>query len=186
VDAANRLRFDDLTQANHFELFGLAPGFDIDLANLEAQWKSRVAQVHPDRYANAGPAEKRVAMQWSARLNEAYRILRDPLQRAKYLCEQAGQDVGEGAGHNMDMAFLGQQMAWREALEDIESAKDAKALATLTNEILADREQRIGQMATLLEQQEWPDAVKRLHEWMFIEKFLQEIQTVKRALTPTE
>lgn len=184
--AANRLRFDDLTQANHFELFGMAPSFEIDLVTLEAQWKSRVAQVHPDRYASAGPAEKRVAMQWSARLNEAYRILRDPLQRAKYLCEQAGQETGEGAGHSMDMAFLGQQMTWREELDDIQAANNTTALAALTSDIVADRQQRIDQIAALIKQMQWPEAVKRLHEWMFIEKFLQEIQLVKRALTSTE
>jgi len=186
VGAANRLRFDDLTRDNHFELFGLAPGFNIDLTTLEEQWKIRAAQVHPDRFASAGPAEKRVAMQWSARLNEAYRVLREPLQRAQYLCEQAGQSVGEDSGHAVDMDFLEQQMAWREQLEAVESSRDSKALATFTEEVLADRERRIAQIATLFEQKEWSDAVGRLHEWMFIEKFLQEIQTVKRALASTE
>jgi molecular chaperone HscB len=186
VGAANRLRFDDLTQDNHFELFGLVPGFDIDLTVLEAQWKARVAQVHPDRFASAGPAEKRVAMQWSARLNGAYRILRDPLQRAQYLCELAGQAVGEGSGHAVDMAFLEQQMAWREHLETLESSRDTQALPAFTDEILADRQRRIDQISTLFEKKQWSDAVGRLHEWMFIEKFLQEIQTVKRALASTE
>ncbi len=186
MGAANRLRFDDLTQDNHFELFGLAPGFDIDLKTLEAQWKIRAAQVHPDRYASAGPAEKRVAMQWSARLNEAYRVLRDPLQRAKYLCEQAGQLVGEGSGHAVDIAFLEQQMAWREQLEAVESSRNLQALSAFTEQVLADRQGRIDQISALFEQKKWSDAVERLHEWMFIEKFLQEIQTVKRALASTE
>ena len=160
--------------------------FELDPAVLDAQWKARAAQVHPDRFASASAPEKRVAMQWSTRLNEAYRVLRDPLQRARYLCELAGQDVSEGASRTMNVTFLGQQMAWREQLEALEADKDASGLLELSNQVMADKGQRQAQMARLIEQQQWPEAVKCLHEWMFVEKFLQEIQMVKRAQAATE
>lgn len=78
---------------DHFGLFGLPARFDLDPQALESAWRTVAAQVHPDRYATASPAERRVAMQWAARANEAYRLLRDPLLRARYLCEQAGVDL---------------------------------------------------------------------------------------------
>ncbi len=184
--AANHLRFDDLTQANFFELFGLAPSFSIDASSLDAQWKARAAQVHPDRFVNASAPEKRVAMQWSTQLNEAYRVLRDPLQRAKYLCELAGQDVTESASRTLGMAFLSQQMEWREALENLEAAHDGAGLDALLTQVQADRTHCQTQTSQLIEQRDWVQAVKCLNEWMFIEKFLKEVQAVKRAQAATE
>ena len=163
-------------------MFGLSRGFEVDPQDLETRWKARAAAVHPDRFANASDAEKRVAMQWSARVNEAYRVLRDPLKRAQYLCELAGFPTENQVGVGMDMAFLGQQMQWRETLETLEDQSDSAALAELQQEILADRDTRVAQTAKLIEQGQWASVVQRLHEWMFIEKFLQELTTAQRKI----
>lgn len=125
-------------------------------------------------------------MQWSTQLNEAYRVLRDPLQRAKYLCELAGQDVTESASRTLGMAFLSQQMEWRESLENLEAAQDEVGLAALLTQVEGDRARCQTQTSRLIEQQHWPDALKSLNEWMFIEKFVKEVQVVKRAQAATE
>jgi molecular chaperone HscB len=44
-------------------------------------------RVHPDKFVSATDAEKRVAMQWATRANEAYQTLKNPQQRAQYMCE---------------------------------------------------------------------------------------------------
>ena len=49
--------------------------------------------MHPDRFAHAGDAERRASLQWTTRVNEAYRTLKDPVQRAKHLLELHGVDV---------------------------------------------------------------------------------------------
>ena len=118
---------------DHFSLFGLPARFDLDAQALETAWRTVAAQVHPDRFATASPAERRVAMQWAARANEAYRLLRDPLLRARYLCEQAGVDLQTESNTSMDTAFLMQQMTWREMLDD--ARDDADALAALQAEL---------------------------------------------------
>lgn len=184
--AANRSRSSGLNQADHFELLGLARGFEVNPQDLEARWKERAAAVHPDRFANSSDAEKRVAMQWSAAINEAYRVLRDPLRRAQYLCELAGHSTENQPNVGMDTAFLVQQMQWREALEDIRGAADQAALSRLAADIQADRQQREEQTGELIAQQNWEEVVKRLHEWMFVEKFLQEITSAQRTLRATE
>ena len=154
--------------------------------DLEQRWKSRVAAVHPDRFAGASDAEKRVAMQWSASINEAYRVLRDPLKRAQYLCDLAGFQTKNLPGASMDMAFLVQQMQWREELERIRDSQDAKALTVLANQIEADRDNLQSNTATLIGAQQWDEVVKRLQEWMFVEKLLQEIKSVERAFHTTQ
>ena len=184
--AANRSRFSSLNQADYFELFDLARGFDIDAGDLDARWKARAAAVHPDRFVGVSEAQKRVAMQWSAQINEAYRVLRDPLRRAQYLCELAGHPVADQPNVGMDLAFLGQQMQWREELEDVRASADLDSLAVLKTAIEVDRQTRQTLTANLIAQGQWPDVLESLREWMFVEKFMQEIKSTERALNTTE
>lgn len=118
------LRIDD----DDFALLGLQRRFAQPTGEIDARWKALQAQVHPDRFAHEGPAAQRVAMQWSVRVNEAHRRLRDPLQRASRLCELAGADPTAPGTTAMPPQFLQQQMAWREALEEAASPAEARAL----------------------------------------------------------
>jgi len=101
---------------NHFDLFQLPARFDLDMGALDAAYRDVQGRVHPDRFVNAGNAEKRVAMQWATRANEAYQTLKNPQKRAQYLCELNGVDLQTDSNTAMPMAFLMQQMEWREAL----------------------------------------------------------------------
>ena len=67
---------------NHFELFHLPPQFALDMHALDAAYREVQNRVHPDKFINASGAEKRVAMQWATRANEAYQTLKNPLKRA--------------------------------------------------------------------------------------------------------
>ena len=159
---------------DHFSLFGLPSRFDLDAQALESAWRTVAAQVHPDRFATASPAERRVAMQWAARANEAYRQLRDPLLRALYLCEQAGVDLQTESNTSMDTAFLMQQMTWREMMDD--ARDDAGVLATLRTELEEARQQMRAALTRLLdEQRDYAAAGLKVREWMFVEKLAQEL-----------
>ena len=74
---------------SHFDLFHLPAQFALDASALDHAYRTVQAQVHPDRFAAAGDAQKRIAMQWATRTNEAYQTLRDPLKRATYLLRSA-------------------------------------------------------------------------------------------------
>uniref|UniRef100_UPI0032B262A3 Fe-S protein assembly co-chaperone HscB n=1 Tax=uncultured Aquincola sp. TaxID=886556 RepID=UPI0032B262A3 len=101
-----------------FTLFGLPQRYALDRADLDQRWRELQAKVHPDRFAAEGGAAQRVAMQWSVRVNEAYGRLKNPLQRAAYLCELRGAPINAENNTAMPAAFLMQQMEWREALDD--------------------------------------------------------------------
>ena len=73
-------------QSSDFELFDLAPCFAQDGAAVDARWKELQREVHPDKFSTEGASAQRVAMQWSVRINEAYRRLKDPLKRAQPIC----------------------------------------------------------------------------------------------------
>ena len=163
-----------MAEDDHFSLFGLPSRFDLDAQALESAWRTVAAQVHPDRFATASPAERRVAMQWAARANEAYRQLRDPLLRARYLCEQAGVDLQTESNTSMDTAFLMQQMTWREMMDD--ARNDAGVLAELRTELEDARQQMRAALTRLLdEQRDYAAAGLKVREWMFVEKLAQEL-----------
>src|SRR5688500_2303315 len=121
---------------SQFDLFGLAPAFALESERLERSYRQIQAQVHPDRFAHAGDAERRASLQWTTRVNEAYRTLKDPVQRAKHLLELRGVDVAFETNTAMPPDFLMQQMELREALEE---AKDAPRLDALRTELRRSR-----------------------------------------------
>ena len=119
-------------QSSDFELFDLPERFALDRSVLDGRWKDLQRQVHPDRVAADGAAAQRIAMQWSVRINEAYQRLKDPLRRAAYLCERRGAPIRAHDNTSMPTAFLMQQMAWRERLDD---ATDIRTLEDLADEV---------------------------------------------------
>ncbi len=102
---------------NHFQLFGLPTRFGIDAAALEARYHELQREVHPDRFAAAPEAERRVSMQLATRVNEAYQTLKSPLRRAVYILQLRGVDPKFETNTAMPAEFLMEQMSWRERIE---------------------------------------------------------------------
>lgn len=165
-----------VAQDDHFSLFGLPAQFALNAEALTLSWRDVAARVHPDRFATASAPERRVAMQWSARANEAYRVLRDPMSRARYMCEQAGVDLQTETNTAMSPGFLGQQMMWREMLDDARDSNDAPAFEALHVELETARETLQGQLADLIDnQRDYARAGELVREWMFVEKMAQSL-----------
>jgi molecular chaperone HscB len=158
-----------------FELFAVPATFAQDRATLDARWKELQREAHPDRFAAQGAAAQRVAMQWSVRINEAYQRLKNPIQRATYLCELNGAPIN--AEHNTAMPpdFLMQQMAWREELDE---AKEHAALEKLRDEVEAARARALSSLDRLIDEQgDYPAAARQVRGLMFIERFAEDIET---------
>lgn len=161
-------------QSDDFELFDLPRRFAQDREAIDARWKALQREAHPDRFAAQGEAARRLAMQWSVRINEARQRLSDPLRRATYLCELAGVPVRAEDNTAMPADFLMQQMEWREALDD---ADDAGALQSLAGEVEQARRDALQQVTTAIdEQQDMPAAAALVRRMMFIQKFAQEVR----------
>jgi len=173
------------TTDDHFSLFGLPACYSQDAAQLERIWKTLAARVHPDRYATASPSEQRVAMQWAARVNDAWRVLRAPLLRARYLCERAGVDVEVETHTAMTPEFLMQQIVWRERLDEVR--EDAAGLAELAGELKAAQAQMDADVRRLLDDDADPKtAASRVREWMFLDKLAGEVAATAAALAETQ
>lgn len=167
---------------NHFDLFQLPQRFAIDLNALDGAYHNVQNQVHPDKFARASDAEKRVAMQWATRANEAYRTLKSPFKRAAYLCELNGVDLQVESNTAMPVEFLMQQMEWREALDDARAQKDRAALDELDTAIRAARKTEIAQIAQVLDTNDFTQAAGLVRQLMFLEKFADEVSHTLDAL----
>ena len=110
--------------SNHFELFGVPVGFDIDTSQLAEKYRELQRVLHPDRFANATDRERRLSVQQAARVNEAYQTLRSPLRRARYLLELRGVEFDDERQTHLDPEFLMAQMELREALATVRGEAD--------------------------------------------------------------
>jgi len=161
-------------QSSDFELFGLPERFAQDRAAIDARWKELQREAHPDRFAAQGQAAQRVAMQWSARINEAYQRLKDPQKRAAYLCELRGAPINAENNTAMPAAFLVEQMEWREALDDAKSEPAVDALDEQLGRARKEALERIGRL--LDEEHDAPAAAQQVRALMFIERFGEDVQ----------
>jgi molecular chaperone HscB len=166
---------------NHFDLFHLPQRFAINSAALDKAYHEVQNRVHPDKFVHAGDAEKRVAMQWATRANEAYQTLRNPFKRAAYLCELNGIDLQIESNTAMPSAFLLQQMEWREALDEVKATKNLDGLEKLEAELLEARAREIDRIGELLDANNFAEAGKAVRQLMFLEKFGEEIGNLFEA-----
>ncbi|OEZ63037.1 MULTISPECIES: Fe-S protein assembly co-chaperone HscB [unclassified Duganella] len=167
---------------NHFELFNLPQQFAVDAGALDSAYRDVQSRVHPDKFVNATDAEKRVAMQWATRANEAYQTLKNPQKRAQYLCELNGVDLQTESNTAMPMAFLMQQMEWREELGDARAAKDSDALEALDKQLRNERKARLAEIETQIGAGDFHAAAQGVRALMFLEKFGEEVRFAFEAI----
>jgi len=168
---------------SHFELFGLEPGFALDRVALERAYREIQGRIHPDRFAHAGDAERRASMQWTTRVNEAYRVLQNPLERARHLLELNGVDVALETNTAMPVDFLERQMALRESLEAASAARDAAALDALRAGLGIERERVVAKLALRIDaEKDHAAAAGLVRELKFLERLDAEIESAYDAI----
>jgi len=80
---------------DYFTFFGLPPKLNLDVAKLERGFYELSRRLHPDLNANAATREQEWSLEQSSMLNDAYRTLRDPIQRTQYLLRMQGVELEE-------------------------------------------------------------------------------------------
>ena len=163
-----------------FELFGLAPAFALDTAQLDRVYRDIQARVHPDRFAHAGDAERRASMQMTTQVNEAYRTLRSPLRRAICLLEMNGVDVAFETDTAMPKDFLMQQMEFREALE---GAKSSSSLDSIRENLVKERQDLERQVSEEIDSKKDFESAKTLvRKLMFLDRLAEEVDEAYHTL----
>jgi molecular chaperone HscB len=111
-----------------FEVFEIQPTLALDPQDLEKRFYALSRKLHPDLRRN--PAERAEAEEATAILNDAYRVLRDPVARAEYLLRIEGFDIGEQGSKDVPPELLEEVFELNMAVEELQ-AGDTDALPQL-------------------------------------------------------
>ena len=168
---------------NPFALFDLPVAFQVDSALLNERYLALQKSLHPDNFSAASAQEQRLAMQKSAEINDALRILKDPITRAdSIIAINTGETENPEEKSNNDIDFLMQQMEWRETLENIENRQDTDELTAFAQEINQIRHAILSELSTALDAQQWDIARAITDKLRFIKKLQTEIERVEETL----
>jgi len=167
---------------NHFELFGLPERFRFDPAVLDRAYHALQGEVHPDRHAAGNATEQRIALQSSARVNEAYRALKDPVARAQYLLSLHGVDAFDETNTALPFAFLERQLERREIAETAMADSDARALEAVLSDVRAEAGELEQRVSSLLDvDAAWDAARVTVRELRFLAKLAADIDGMLAA-----
>lgn len=170
-------------QKNYFQLFDLPVQYSLDGARLGDHFRRLQGQLHPDRYASKAPQEQRLAVQYSALVNEAYTTLRDPLGRALYLLGLAGLTGEDVAAQQIDGGFLIMQMDLREKLESLPELVDPDPiLEHVLSEINDDIAQQQASFSEAYGSGDIPAAAVACVKMQYLDKLLKEAEQLESDL----
>jgi molecular chaperone HscB len=128
-------------KTDHFGVFDLPRRLEVDLEALEREFLRLSRELHPDRFVASGPEAVAESQRNSARVNDAYRALKDPAARAEHLLELAGVERKEGEA-KCPPDLLAEVFELRESIAEGPDEGVCEQVATL----LEDADRRIGEL----------------------------------------
>lgn len=164
--------------SQYFNLFQLEPSFNIDTEALEQTYRALAARFHPDRFASASAFEQKQAVMMSSTINDAYRTLKSPIDRAAYLLKSQNIDADAPEHTSFSPEFLMQQMEWRETLMDAQMEQNHDAIRALDQEIQAVQNNLYQDLQQAFEQQDYESAAQWVRHGRFLNKLRNEIASI--------
>ena len=154
-----------------FTVFGVAKSLDLDARALERRYLELSRECHPDLNRAANTADCVAVLQRSAEINDAWKVLRDPWQRARALLEARAPGVLD-RNKRLDAAFLAEAL---ELAEEVAFARD-NAVAPLQDRLEQALEADWQQLRTSIEVGDLDAAAQTLHASHYHRKALADLQ----------
>lgn len=172
--------------SDYFAIFGIEKKLALDVEDLQRRFYANSREWHPDRHARASAQQLAFAEEASATLNDAWRVLRDPVARAEYVLKSEGFDIGEQRGRDVPPELLEEVFELNMALEDarlgdgaakFEVAQSLTRLEGLLSEIDAQRDALFAEYDTANNR----ETLARLRSLLNRRKYLQNLVRDARA-----
>ena len=139
--------------ANYFGIFGLPQKLDLDVLALEKQFYRYSRKLHPDLHARASQQEQEWSLAQASLLNDAYRTLKNPLERTRYLLKLEGVQFEEARGSKVPADLLEEVFELNMQLEELrQHRKMGEDDPQLRRDLEAAKNQFAGQLSLLDEQ----------------------------------
>jgi molecular chaperone HscB len=111
--------------SDYFAVFGLPRKLWLEMSLLEQKFLQLSWKLHPDNFVNASEAERELSLKRSSELNDAYRVLRDPVSRVEYLLEiECERKEGEKK-QQAPPELLEEVFELNESLDELRDAKES-------------------------------------------------------------
>ena len=175
--------------ADPFDTLGVEPRFDLDLATVERRHRELSKALHPDRYAGTAAAERRMALGRAIDVNEAWRIVKDPVRRAEALLRRAGVDVSETAEPKASPALLMEMMEAREERSEAAGDKKLGQVAELGERMRAREGAVVAALGAAFteaggERERMSAVLPKVGELRYVRRFLDEVSAIEERLSP--
>jgi molecular chaperone HscB len=168
-----------------FETLGIARRYDVDLRAAEKQHRELSRALHPDRFVNAPASERKASLEKAVAVNEAWRVLRDPIRRAEALLALSGVVLDEANAPKATAEFLMEMLELREALAEAKGERDlakVRAMAKQMEERSAGAEKALAEGFARGDAESLAGVTSRLGELRFYRRFLDEVSAIEDEL----
>jgi molecular chaperone HscB len=151
---------------DHFALFDLPRKLWIEMAGLEQKFLQLSWKLHPDNFVNAPVEEQERSLKRSSEVNDAYRILRDPVARVEYLLEIEGARKEGEHKQQAPPELLEEVFELNESLDELREAKenggDLAALKSRLESAEKGFQEKLGEVDEQLQiaAQQWDGALE--------------------------
>jgi molecular chaperone HscB len=153
-------------KGDHFLLFGLPRKLWIEMSALEKRFLELSWKLHPDKFVNASAEEQELSLKSSSELNDAYRVLRDPVARVEYLLEIEGTRKEGEHKQQAPPELLEEVFELNESLDELREAQasggDLAALKSRLESAEKGFQQKLGEVDAQLQAaaKEWDAALQ--------------------------
>src|ERR1700739_1625229 len=111
--------------ADYFAVLGLPRKLCVEMPSLEQKFLQLSWKLHPDNFVNASDEERELSLKRSSELNDAYRVLRDPLSRVGYLLESEGERREGEKKQQAPSELLEEVFELNESLDELREARES-------------------------------------------------------------
>jgi molecular chaperone HscB len=160
---------------NHFELFELPIQLKVDPKDLPRKYMELSKKFHPDYYANATPSEQAIALERSAQLNEAFKVLKDPLATIRYVLTLKNLMQAEEK-YTLSQHFLMEVLELNEQLMELRSQPDPEQVNQIGQQVAELGQQIDQEVAPVINNYQEgvtdPSALLQVKEYYYRKKYL--------------
>jgi len=119
------MSFSATQPPDYFSVFGLPRKLRLEMPLLEQKFLQLSWKLHPDNFVNASESERELSLKRSSELNDAYRVLRDPVGRVEYLLEIEGERREGEKKQQAPPELLEEVFELNESLDELREAKSS-------------------------------------------------------------
>lgn len=165
---------------NYFDFFNLKFSYSIDLNLLINSYQKLQKKYHPDLFINKNKNSIDKAIKKSAFINQAFRILKDPFLRAKYILNLKKINIENKKYQINNSSFLNKNLKIYEELEYIKKNKNMKKrIIKIDSNLKKTKKKYIKKIEKELNLKEWENAAKIINKLHFINKIEEKINKYK-------